>query len=988
MINSDKILSTLTVRLKDLNDQLIGSGVLYYSKDLRDKVYVLTAAHCLYSDGDGFQYPIQEIKIDLYNPNSKKYISIFHNINFSLVSNNTDEDVALLILSLPEVELITDTLPLVLAIKNRQSVSTFISKGFPNATMGKELVCIYPTWIHEMTEVHKFQLQLNEDYTGWSVNGFSGSGIFLLEDKKIYLYGIFARYREEEAGRVIYCQYIDTANHILVQNYYPTIQFTFFGEHGLDPEFFNNHIDVAINNLGPRFNEKLNFRLPIASLFYDIAKDVSFQRRLQNAFDGWVSNRNSHPINNDSILDDIEAEYGSLRNDGIKWILDINWSVDSVLNINPITDKISDLNNKLQEKRDELQKLQWDEMAKQDKELRNRYDYRSPYEQHINRLREIISANYDFIVALDKINIRLSNYPCLIIKGDAGCGKSHLLGDIASERQRLNKPTILLLGQLFKKEQDVWANIFNQLGLNCTRKELLETFNSIGKQAGTRLLILIDALNEGAGKEIWIDELNGFIKEIQQYSYVGIVLTVRSTYYNAIVPTILQKSEEITNVIHEGFKGNEYEVLRMFCEYHGLQQPNFPILAPEFTNPLFLQLICEGLKESDEKVFPKGFQGLSKIFNYYIKSVSKKLYKKREEYSRSTLAEDAIKVVSEACFNQEKSRVLSLKDAEGLFDKNFPSYPFLLHDLIQENVLIQSLRHDYKNNKDEEVIYFAYERFGDYYIAEQLLLPYDTPEKVKNAFRKNNKLGKLIQDCYHYNNGIIEAMSVLLPEKFNLEIVEVYNWVFLKQHENLLGNVNDWLTNYLLDSLKWRKIESLDNVKLSKWINSSKCRLDFDQYLYRLIELTALPNHPFNSDRLHWIFKDYTMAERDSFWQQHLYYFRNTDDNNNAYPIKRLIDWAWMPNISNDVDAETARLAAQSLSWVLSSTDRQLRDRTTKAMVNLLENQPGALINILDTFNDIDDAYISVPPTVYPVRRIVKPSAVLLVIPLVLEVCS
>jgi len=35
----------------------------------------------------------------------------------------------------------------------------------------------------------------------------------------------------------------------------------------------------------------------------------------------------------------------------------------------------------------------------------------------------------------------------LIIKGDAGNGKSHLLGDIAKTRIDGNLPTLLLLGQ-------------------------------------------------------------------------------------------------------------------------------------------------------------------------------------------------------------------------------------------------------------------------------------------------------------------------------------------------------------------------------------------------------------------------------------------------------------------------------------------------------------------------------------------------------------
>ncbi len=74
--------------------------------------------------------------------------------------------------------------------------------------------------------------------------------------------------------------------------------------------------------------------------------------------------------------------------------------------------------------------------------------------------------------------------------------------------------------------------------------------------------------------------------------------------------------------------------------------------------------------------------------------------------------------------------------------------------------------------------------------------------------------------------------------------------------------------------------------------------------------------------------------------------------------MQRLIDWAWSPNISYNVDPETARLVAQTLAWVLSSTDIALRDKTTKALVNLLEQQPETLIKTLTAFENIDDLYI------------------------------
>ncbi len=95
----------------------------------------------------------------------------------------------------------------------------FVTKGFPQATKGKELVAVYATWLQEMIQSNRFQLQMNADYTATNVEGFSGAGIFLEANDEIYLYGIFTRFREEENGRVIYCQYIDSVNNLLIKNF-------------------------------------------------------------------------------------------------------------------------------------------------------------------------------------------------------------------------------------------------------------------------------------------------------------------------------------------------------------------------------------------------------------------------------------------------------------------------------------------------------------------------------------------------------------------------------------------------------------------------------------------------------------------------------------------------------------------------------------------------------------------------------------------------
>jgi len=68
--SNDNLISSITVRLRQNNssNSTIGTGILYYEKSLSDKVYVLTASHCLFEDGDSFQKHFDDLFIDVYSP--------------------------------------------------------------------------------------------------------------------------------------------------------------------------------------------------------------------------------------------------------------------------------------------------------------------------------------------------------------------------------------------------------------------------------------------------------------------------------------------------------------------------------------------------------------------------------------------------------------------------------------------------------------------------------------------------------------------------------------------------------------------------------------------------------------------------------------------------------------------------------------------------------------------------------------------------------
>jgi hypothetical protein len=963
MIAIKNDIDRITVKLlNSINNTVIGTGVLYYEPKLKDRVYILTASHCLFRDGDSFQNVENEVKIGLLNPNTKNYDQIEVKVNHSLLYRDIEKDVAVLILDKREVEKIINEVPISYAIKDFKKSFEIRIKGFPKATEGNEIAALSLEWIDNNVK-NTFQLQLNSDYHKDYLVGFSGAGVFLEDGNQSFLVGIVTRYRGEEKGRVIYAQYTNHINELLYQNYLPTLTYSFIGSYGLTPNFIKNKVEISINNLGDRFHKELNFKLPVAKLFNDIVRDELFILRFKKVIDQWSQKVNGRSNESCIYIGEIEVKLSELKEEIV--IFERNLKYDPTYKIDietNIENKLKVINELITIRRPKLYDFQRRESEKTKNEAQKKeYEHSRYLDDKLYRLRTIERENNNFIFRLkDKINIDLSNKPILIIKGEAGEGKSHLLGDIANKRIKKYLPTVFLLGSSnFTTAFDLRRNLLNSLELDCKFDDFLKELNHIGEQIGERVLIMIDALNEGEFQSKWKGELNGFISEILSYPYIAIVLSVRTTYYNDVIPKEIEDDSSITKYVHTGFKGNEYKALDFFCDFYGLKQPDFPILSPEFSKPLFLMMICQGVSNSKDKIFPIGFQGVNKIFNYYIDAIKVKPIFSKDCYKLNpNIIKESVEKFALSCFKINRGSH-KLEDALTLFKTEFPDTPELLLDLIRENIFIQTRSTDYETNEVSDYILFTYERFGDFIIAQKLLENYASKEEVITAFRKGNELGNLINRNYWTFRGLLNAMAIVLPEKFSLEIFEVYKWRFIEEEKKRIGDDSSYFNQYLIDSLKWRSIASIDDQKITNWLNSEYFGINDEEYFNSLIELTSIKKHPFNSDRLRSYLMKFSMSERDSFWQSYIRYYSFEDDKDIAYPIRRLIDWAWMPDISVKIDEETARLTGQTLAWLLCSTHKRVRDEATKAMVNLLQNQPKALIKVLEAFKDIDDMYIA-----------------------------
>ena len=55
--------------------------------------------------------------------------------------------------------------------------------------------------------------------------------------------------------------------------------------------------------------------------------------------------------------------------------------------------------------------------------------------------------------------MKLINDPILILQGDAGVGKSHLIAEVVERREKAKQTSILFLGQKFTTDEDAFAQM-------------------------------------------------------------------------------------------------------------------------------------------------------------------------------------------------------------------------------------------------------------------------------------------------------------------------------------------------------------------------------------------------------------------------------------------------------------------------------------------------------------------------------------------------
>lgn len=673
-------------------------------------------------------------------------------------------------------------------------------------------------------------------------------------------------------------------------------------------EWFEEQNKCAIKNLGNRYMPKLNIELEIAQIFNGIARDGIFRERFLNRADEVITEINKLKIDKVSKITQKLTEK----------IMAIPFDSSEIVNYTEIHDLLDEMITTLLI----CSKEAYKKLSNGD----TKYDY------EYYQINKVLSKIEDFKDYINSAEVSLTNTQFLLLEGEGGVGKSHLIADIVSMRKETNKKSLLLLGQQFNSSREPWSQIIDMLGITCSVDDLLECLDGIGAIQKSRVLIFIDAINEGEGKEFWKHNLAGMIEKIKKYSWVGLIVTIRTQYIDAVFGENNYLKESFISYTHTGFRTVEYQAIKIYFEFYKIKQPVVPFMNVEFSNPLFLRLFCEGFDKDAEAIETIN---ITKVFERYIRVINERLSLRYGYYK----AINFVKIVIERIDNYkfEINRMNNFIPIDKVImiiievQKEYGISGNFIEGLISEGILTQSI--DYKN---DEYIYITYEKLEDH-IYSSLLVEYIIQNGVQTFLEKYQDLTK--------NRGILESFAIQLPEKTDLEVYEV----FKNKEDELI------IIEALISSLKWRNCDSIKD-KITSYINDIvfKRQYTYELFWEVIISIATKSSHPFNAKIIYEYLNNMKIADRDSeFIPLFIQMFKEPKSS-----INRLIDWANLDSKKTYVSDETIKLTVIMLTWVLSSSNKKLRDTSTRAIIKVIDDRFNVLMEFLNLFKEIDDSYI------------------------------
>lgn len=703
-----------------------------------------------------------------------------------------------------------------------------------------------------------------------------------------------------------------------------------FNEYEFSKNWFTKHVNEMRAHVGPRYSDKLNINTSITETFNFLERSSDLFKQIIKMIKEVLSYYNTCNLHYNHLID----------NDTELYINQLNEEKQKIESLE-IFDTFINITNGL---RDTIRKLLTNITKITDPLNSYRFEYDNPERDEKMKIVYTFDPLFLSLLTLNSFikseNFKLIDNPFLLITGKAGIGKTHLIFDLTFRRLSNNLFSLVFLGQHFVNDV-IFTNLNNILETtNLSLEKLLQTLQSIARAKGKRILICIDAINESK-ENLWKNSLSGIFEKIKTYNEIGIVLTCRSGHEDFVIPDHLYNL--LTIKYHQGFYNTGYLAIKEFFKYYKITFPIIGLNLPFFTNPLYLKLFCQAFENNNfDKEYSKiSFQNV--VFEY-INMVNKKLVDELGYDPHENLVKQALNNIVNEMFDR-RSIFLFYDTAKSIVDKIHSSNNFkesLFHKIISYDVISIDFVYSPQNERIR-VIRFPYEKFGDSLIVGYVLKKFLKISDPKESFSDKGELGKWLGNMDQIRRrSYIDMLCISIPEITNYEFFELCP----EKYKIYASNTG------FLNSIIFRKIESFRNNTIEHFdILLTKNQIK-TEVLDVILQLSTLPNYPFNIVYFHKYIFNMDLPKRDYYWTSIISKLYLQEENS----IDRFLTWP--SNMATEFDSESLRLYGITLTWFLTSSNIVLRDKTTLIMVNFFKNNIPTLIKIIEIFLPINDMYV------------------------------
>ena len=529
----------------------------------------------------------------------------------------------------------------------------------------------------------------------------------------------------------------------------------------------------------------------------------------------------------------------------------------------------------------------------------------------------------------------------LHISGHASKGKTHLAASIVDYQTSIDKPAIFLFGKDFRSSLPLKEQLRALLDLpgDWSVSDFLGALNISGRVSNTKAILLIDGLNESIHwKQIWGTDLEALIAEInQKYPNVLFITTYRKSYEDQLFPKDYfhySTSGWLKRATVQGFNNeNLNEAIEKYFDYYDIKIVNSSAAMNHFSEPLYLKIFCEA-KQGQSVSFQN--EDLFDVFDEYLVVANTRIVENLglETRYNKKFSKNILEKVSRY-FWEYSRRDINLVD--------------LMPEVIsEEQLIIFEGEHllIYRDWSQEEIVTFTYDLLSGYLIAKLILEDITTVPELE-TFLKSEKFKKelITKETLHpLYNDILRCFSVLIIKKFGLSF---YN-----------DDLNKVFKGYLLRSIFEVNTNTVNNNKdiILRIIREAFDNARNKDFLYQLFKNTELDyDHPLNFELLSEFLFGMSMSDRDVSWTE---YIRREYGHFSSGGLKNFVEYFEKVCIENEDLSDRVHLAAKKTMWFLASTNREMRDKSTKALYYYGKRFPETFFELVEYSLKINDPYI------------------------------